>query len=458
MSRGGFNQQLCNPTRKRGISDGLTKYALNPSLTRRVMFSCIRTHSNILSLLCLFVVTIAGCHRKASETSPTELPSTTPPVAVQIAKAELTTLQPTLDLIGTIVAIPERTAVISPQFGGWVSKLDVVESQSVQADETLVELDPRSAKVMIQKAEAVVAEKNAAVARLKSGYLPEEIAGVKQDADNAAATVDALKNELKALKDLLDRNEISPVLYENKSKALASAEAAFASAQEKVKLLEAGTRPELIAEAKGVLGAAEADLEQAKLTLDWCTITSPVEGIVTQLLARRGQFFDRAVPLATVIDLTEVFAQIRIPSVQFAKVHIGSAVEIELASFPGEVFGGEVTRISGQADPATGNVVVFAKIDNSDLKLRPGLSCLASVSLPEITDALVVPVAAVADNAGTPVVTVIRDAKAYETEVTLGVETKTLVQILSGLSPSDTVTTAGGYGLPEGCPVTITTP
>lgn len=408
-----------------------------------------------LPLLCLLVFTVAGCYRKSSETSPTESPPAQPPVAVQVAKAELTTLRPTLDLVGTIVAIPERTAVISPQFGGWVSKLDAVESQSVRTGQTLVQLDPRSAEVAIQKAEAVVAEKSAAVARLKSGYLPEEIAGVKQDADNASATVDALKNELKALKNLLDRNEISPVLYENKSKALTSAEAAFASANEKVKLLEAGTRPELIAEANGLLDAAKADLEQAKLTLDWCTITSPVDGIVTQLLARHGQFFDRAVPLATVIDLTEVFAQIRIPSVQFAKVQNGSKVKIELASFPGEVFEGEVTRISGQADPATGNVIVFAKIDNSDLKLRPGLSCLTSVSLPAITDALVIPVAAVADNAGTPVVTVIRDAKAYETEVTVGIETKTLVQILGGLSPDDTVTTAGGYGLPEGCPVTI---
>ena len=76
-----------------------------------------------------------------------------------------------------IIAIPERTAVISPQLGGWVSKLDVVEGQSVRAGDVLVELDARSAQVAVQRAEALVAEKDAAVRRLKSGYLPTEIAG-----------------------------------------------------------------------------------------------------------------------------------------------------------------------------------------------------------------------------------------------------------------------------------------
>ncbi len=121
------------------------------------------------------------------------------------------------------------------------------------------------------------------------------------------------------MKNLLDRNEISSVVYQSKADAAKSAEAALASAQEKVKLLEAGTRPELVAEAESLLEVAKADLEQAKLALPWCTIVSPIEGVVVQLLARQGQFFDRAVSLATVMDLSAVFVQIRVPSSQFAR-------------------------------------------------------------------------------------------------------------------------------------------
>ncbi len=410
----------------------------------------------------LLLLVIVGCSQPTPEgsTSVDDAPAQ-PPISVEVARAETTALQPGLDLVGAIVAIPERTAVISPQLGGWVSKLNVVEGQSVDAEGTLVEFDRRSAQVAVQRAAAIVAEKAAAVKRLTDGYLPQEIAGARQDAANAAATVDALKTELTALKDLLDKKELSNVVYQTKTEALKSAEAALASLNERVKLLEAGTRPESIAEAQGLLDAAKADLEQAQLTLEWCTITSPLDGVVVQLLARRGQFFDRAVPLATVMDLSEVFVQIPIPNSQFTKVHQatkdhpGTQVEIRLSSLPGKSFPGEVTRISGQAEPTTGNVFVYATIENDDKVLRPGLNCQVHVSLPELPDTLVVPVAAVGDNSGTSVVTIIRDGKAYETEVKLGITAGDQVQILNGLSPGDVIATAGGYGLPDGCPVQV---
>ncbi len=409
-----------------------------------------------LACASLFFAATLGCAPTTTADSPPETSAAQPPVAVETAQAKITTLKPVLDLVGVIVAIPERTAVVSSQLGGWVSKLEVVEGQSVHAGEVLLELDPRSAQVAVQRAEAVVAEKDAAVQRLKRGYLPEEIAGARQDADKAAATVEGLSNELAALKDLLDRREISSVLYQTKAKALKSAEAASASAEERVKLLEAGTRPEMIAEAQGLLGAAQADLEQAQLARDWCSIASPIDGVVVQLLARQGQFFDRAAPLATVMDLSEVFVQLRVPSSQFTKIHKGTQVDIRLASLPGQSLHGQVTRISGQADPVTGNVTVFAAIRNEVHLLRPGLSCQARVALPEVPGVLAIPTAAVADNSGTAVVTVIRDGKAYETEVELGVEAGNVVQVLKGLAPGDTVATAGGYGLPEGTPVQAT--
>ncbi len=409
----------------------------------------------LMGLVCCLSLLGFGCSRGVDdEASAGASPATA--VRVQAATAQRVTLRPTLDLVGMMMPIPERTAVVSPQIGGWVQKLYVVEGQSVHADDPLVELDARSSQAAVKRAQSVVAEKAAVVSRLKRGYLPQEIAGAHQDADKATATVDGLQNELTALKELLDRDEISAVLYETKAKALKSARAAQASAEERAKLLEAGTRPEMVDEAQALLDAAKADLEQAQLVLQWCSITSPIDGVVVLMLARRGQFFDRAISLATIMDLSDVFVQLRIPSRDFGKVQNGTPVEIQLTSLPGRTFQGQVVRISGQADPLTGNVIVFASIKNDDRVLRPGLSCRARVALPPVDDALAIPLAAVADHSGTPVVTVIRDGMAHEVEVETGVETDELVEILKGLSAGDTVATAGGYGLPDGCPVQIT--
>ena len=57
------------------------------------------------------------------------------------------------------------------------------------------------------------------------------------------------------------------------------------------------------------------------------------------------------------------------------------------------------------------------------------------------------------DRPSVSVVTVVRDSKAFEIEVTIGEETADAVQITNGLSAGDRVVTEGGYGLPEGCPV-----
>ena len=397
---------------------------------------------------------LSGCHDPMVE-SEGEAEAAGQAVSVEAAKAELTTLRPKLELVGTVVAIPERTATVSPQLGGWVEKPAVVEGQSVKAGELLVKLDARSAQTDVQRAGAIVAEKEAVLLRLEHGYLPQEIESARQDRDRAKATGGGLRAELIALRDLLQRGEVSPVVHQTKSKALQAAEAALASADAHLKLLEEGTRPEVIDEARAQLDVAKADLLQAKLAFDWCSITSPIDGIVVRLLAHQGQYFDRAAPLATVVDLSQVFVQLRIPSREFARVQPGAGVDVQLDALPGRTFQGAIERVSGEADPTTGNVIAFALIENGDRVLRAGLSCQARISLPEEPDALVVPVAAIADRSGTPVVTVIRDGKAYETEVELGTETHKFVQILKGLSPGDLVATTGGYGLPEGCPVEI---
>lgn len=153
--------------------------------------------------------------------------------------------------------------------------------------------------------------------------------------------------------------------------------------------------------------------------------------------------------------MSNVFVQLRIPSRNFADVQLGTPVDVQLNALPGQAFRGDISRISGQADPLTGNVIVFAKIENEAHLLRPGLSCEVRVSLPVVSQVLTIPVAAVADNSGTPVVTVIRDGKAYETEVQTGIETRELVQVRKGLAAGDIVATAGGYGLPTGTLVTV---
>jgi HlyD family secretion protein len=404
---------------------------------------------------CSLAVLLAGCGGATAPVEGEHAEGPTEPVPVEAVAVKRDVLRPVLDLVGTTAAMPERIAVISPQLGGWVEKVHVVDGQKVAAGSVLVTLDARIPTVDLERAKAAVAEKQAVVARLKRGSLPQELEAARQDRDKARATMEGLRGETTALKDLMSRNEVSKVQYEFKVKLLQAAEAALASASAHVQLLEEGTAKELIDEAQAQLDSMKAGLHHAELAVKLCTITSPVDGTVVQLLARQGQFFDRASPLATVIDMRELFVHLRVPSDQFAHVREGTPVEVRPTSLPDQIFSAKVARINGEADPLTGNVDAFAALTNTDNVLRPGMGCRARVSLPEITGSLSVPLSAVADHAGKAIVTVVREGKAHELDVELGVQTSDRVEVRKGLSSADTVITAGGYGLPDGCPVRV---
>ena len=395
---------------------------------------------------------IVGCSAKHS-TEGVEGSDTAPPVPVRVAKAKLTTLRPSIDLVGMLVAIPERTAIIAPQIEGRIQTVSVVEGEVVKTGQTLFLLDTRPAEAERLRAQAIVSRQQAVLDRLIHGYLPQEIESAKQDAQKAKAELESLRLRVDAAARLRENDEISDVEFKRLESMIRRDEAAYAAAAAKLDFYQVGTRPESIAEAQAQLEVAQAELVRAQLAVAFCTISSPFEGVVTQLLARQGMNVAQSDRLATVVDLSRVFAEIRVPSGYLSSVKHGARMEASVPSLRDERFGGSITRFSGEADPNTGDVQAFAILQNGGGLLRPGLACRIRVWLPPIEQALVVPISAVADREGISVLHVIRDHKAYEVQVSVGAYTQEYVQIIDGLSPGDLVITEGGYGLPDGCPV-----
>lgn len=407
-------------------------------------------------VLCLaFLPGIVGCLSR-QPTTEEEASDAGSPVPVRVAKAQLTTLRPSIDLVGMLVSIPERMAIIATQIEGRIKSVSVVEGKIVKSGQTLFLLDARPADAERLRAQAVVSRQQAVLDRLLHGYLPQEIESAKQDAKKAEAELEALQLRVDAAARLRQNNEISDVEFKRLESMMRRDQAAYAAAAAKLELYQVGTRPESIAEARAQLDVARAELARARLAVDFCTISSPLEGVVTQLLARQGMQIVPSDRLATVVDLSRIFVEIRVPSGYLSSVKRGARAEVSIPSLRDESFEGEITRFSGEANPNTGDVQAFATLRNAEGLLRPGLACRVRVWLPPIEQAVVVPVSSIADRDGASVLHVVRDNKAYEVQVRTGANTREYVQILDGLSPGDLVITEGGYGLPDGCPVEST--
>ena len=405
----------------------------------------------IFAALALALVT--GCSGGSATDGETEARA---PVDVGAATVESITLRPSLDLVGTLMAAPERTVELSPQVSGFVSRVCVEEGATVHAGDPIVQLDSRLIEADVNKAAAAVDDAKANVAMLQKGPLRAEVEAVRQDARNAAATADARRAKLKALAPMHERGEIADVQLEMAKSAVEEAEATSQAAAQRLRVSESGTRPELLEQARAQLKSAESDLALQKLNLDLCTITSPIDGVVTQLLVRQGMSLEKLTKLATVLDLSFVYARVRLPAAYLAQVGEGAAATVSLDG-AGER-SGTVARVGKVADESTGDVETLVRVENPDGALRPGLACRVSLTLPELPDALVVPTAAVADHNGEAVVTVIRENKAYQAVVKTGVRTRDHVQILEGLNAGETVALEGGYALPDECPVHVVVP
>ena len=377
------------------------------------------------------------------------------PIVVRTAQAQIMTLRPSIDLVGTLESPPEQTAILSAQASGLVMHVPVVEGQVVHAGDPIVSLDDRNAQAQLLRAQAAVAEAQAFLALLKRGPLPDEILAARQDARKAASTAEGLQARVDALAPLLDKKEIAEVQWAQAQADAQTAQAEKGAAEARLRVIEAGTRPEQIADAQAKLQVAQADLALQTLAVDLCVIRSPIDGVVTKLPVRQGMFAEPPAALATIIDLSFVWARFRVPAAYISSVREGQLVDVVVPSLPGQKVPGAVCRIAKDADPQTGDVAVFASLENATEQLRPGLGCRVCLWLPEVPNVIAIPEPAIADRDGTSVATIIRDGEAYETQLTLGVQTREFVQVVHGLEPGDVVATEGGYGLPDGCPVTI---
>lgn len=422
----------------------------NPCFKSPRRFQDARVVGRVVLLAILAVVSPA-----CNDSPEADDPPAVNPVPVRVAQAKVTTLRPTADLVGVIAAIPEWTALLSAKTSGQIEHVGVVEGQRVHVGDEIARLDPRLAQAHLDRAQATVDQDTAILERLQRGARVQEIEAALQAARQAEALANELRSKFQGIKALRDQHELSDRAYKQAESKLKAAEAQSAAAAANLDLLKAGTRPEDIAAAKARLAAAKADLTAAGLAVAFCNVTSPIDGTVTQLPARQGMSVVPSTKLATIVDLSKLFVQIRVPGAYMEKVRIGARAAVQVTSIQSRQYEGTVQRISGQADPNVGDVDAFVRLSNENGLLRPGLGCRVRVSLPDIPDALVIPTVAVADRDGTPVVTVIRENKAREVEVALGVETAEQTQITRGLKLGDLVATEGGYGLPDGTPVRI---
>jgi RND family efflux transporter MFP subunit len=145
-----------------------------------------------------------------------------------------------------------------------------------------------------------------------------------------------------------------------------------------------------------------------------------------------------------------------IPAEQLGLVHVGAPVKFAVTGYPGRTFDGAISSVYPSADPMTRQVRLFATIPNAGNGLVAGLYATGRVSS-STRQGLTIPASAVDQRGVKPVVTRLKNGKAENVEVTLGMrdEGTERVEVTSGLSAGDTLLIGAAQGVTAGAPVKV---
>lgn len=200
---------------------------------------------------------------------------------------------------------------------------------------------------------------------------------------------------------------------------------------------------------------ARAALELARTRLDKHILRAPFDGIVGVRKVSVGAFVAVGTPIVNVEKIDRLKVDFKVPETYLTAITVGQVVDVSVDAIPRRTFEGKIYAINPLVDVNGRALQVRALIDNADMVLRPGLFARILIKGAVERDVVLVPESAVMPRAGDNFVFRVADGKAVEVRVRLGERADARVEVAEGLSPGDTVVTAGQHKLRNGTPVEI---
>jgi len=320
-----------------------------------------------------------------------------PLVSVKAAVAERKNVPVYVRGLGTVQAF--NTVRVSTRVDGQITKVFFTEGQEVKAGDPLFEIDPRPFQAALDRAAAA---KERDVAQLKGAQLDLERYGK-----------------------LVPSGWQSRQSYEDQQAT--------------------------VGQLQGAIKADQAQIDTAKLNLEYATVVSPLDGRTGARLVDIGNFVQasQGTALVMITQIKPIFVNFTVPQ------DILDRVRQAQNSQPLKVFAytnndktrlaeGTLSLINNQVDASTGMVVVKATFDNADERLWPGELVSARVIMATQENVITVPMDAVLEGSDGDYVYVIKSDNTVEhRDVVVALSEEGLAAIERGLAPGESVVTEG---------------
>ncbi|MGY6644878.1 MAG: efflux RND transporter periplasmic adaptor subunit [Salinarimonas sp.] len=209
-----------------------------------------------------------------------------------------------------------------------------------------------------------------------------------------------------------------------------------------------------VEEARARVASAEAELRGAELDLDRRTLRAPFDGYMGIPKVTTGDRVTTTTEVANIDDRSEILIRYALPERFAAQAQPGARVEANSIAFGVERFEGVIADVDSRIDPQVRTLTIRAAIDNSDDRLRPGLSFLVETVFEGALQTAVPLLSLQWDRDGSYLWRVVDDhVQRVDVEILERGESRALVT--GDLTPGDRVVLEGVQRLRDGAPVAI---
>lgn len=325
------------------------------------------------------------------------------------------------DIISSVTATgtvnPVTTVLVGTQVSGTIKHIYVDFNSPVKKGQIVAQIDPATFEAQVEQSRASLLAAQSNLQKAEATLI------------DAKRTLE--RNRLLFSKGLIARSDLDSA-ETNYETAKAQAETAKAQAEQ-----------------------AKASLKMAETNLMYTRIVSPVDGIVISRNVDVGQTVAASFQTPTLFtiaqDLTKMEIHCNVSEADIGRVKTGQIAEFTVDAYPDTIFKGKVYQIRN-APITIQNVVTYdvvVKVENPDLKLKPGMTANISIIVETKRDILKIPNAALRfrppemEKDKRPLkgkgVWMIDNGKLTRRGITLGISDGSYTEVRSGLNEGDSV-------------------
>ena len=278
------------------------------------------------------------------------------PVPVEVTPVVRERIELIRSFTGTLNA--NRAFLVASKVGGRIEEINVSLSDPVTRGQLVVTLDNAEYEQALTQAEADLAVSRANYAEAQS-------------------LLEVAKRELSRIEKLKSRGVSSESEQDN---AIAN----NLARQAHLKVTSAQVT------------RSASQVESAKIRLDYSNVRASWQGdsdtrIVAERFVDQGESVAANQPLLRIIELDKLVAVFFVTERDYGLLQLGQIVKLQTDAYPDETFSAKIVRIAPAFDETTRQARVELRVDNQDLRLKPGMFVRANVVLKSDNNATVVP-------------------------------------------------------------------